>query len=148
MTSLGQCQLWTETLGLLEAADDFFGVCLKMVRLVPVFSQWANGFADHYHHDPVLKNGYFIGNKPNGFADHYPYEKLLFHWEDEPNIFRQTHLVALKLCGEIVGSKGPPLLRQAMSSEMGFVAVQAFNASISATESCWRSLVQISSNHC
>ena len=41
-----------------------------------------------------------------------------------------------------------PLLRQAMYSEMGFVAVQAFNATISATESCWRSLVQISSNHC
>ena len=31
--------------------------------------------------------------KPNGFADHYPYEKWLFHWEYEPNIFRQTHMV-------------------------------------------------------
>ena len=24
--------------------------------------------------------------------DHYPYEKLLFHWEYYPNIFRQTHM--------------------------------------------------------
>ena len=30
---------------------------------------------------------------PNGFADHYPYEKLLFHWEYSPNIFRQTQIL-------------------------------------------------------
>ena len=29
----------------------------------------------------------------SGFADHYPVFKWLFHWEDEPNIFRQTHLM-------------------------------------------------------